>query len=577
MIFRASKKISPRHLVTNAKGGPLAEYMPLLAGIGMLSIVAINTLGFDITSIFRTTSDRLATNITGPGGPGGSGNGSGGPGGAGVIPGSLISPTGGFCPPSGWSYSPVNDYYWVPGVVTQRPVLELFDLVTTEWDPPTLPQPALGADYMDKMYINSAQEQLHWPDHVHPILIGWHAFRGRYVVPANAIEPPAADCPAGNDGSGGVGAGGPTPPSGGGTLMGTPGDDTLNLNGIDREVIGLAGNDTITGWGAGSIDEIFNAGPGDDDIRGGEGSDTYIFEPGHGTDYVLDFTGGNDVFFFEDMYSFEMSVTPNGNDLRIETSPGNIINWAGPLRLSNASIYMIEDMVFEDRTISGRDLVQMGVQQSVENASAGSNLMTTPYNDTWVIRSSTPSVNIYDNLSNDDTLVFPDHNLSEVTFSYAGGGASSPSVRINLPGGNSVFINRHAQFTTRSVENMIFRDQVVTEADFREKYIRDQQATGEVIGLSGGDIYTWAPGQTPYTIYEVGGSDIFDLTSTARSEWTFASNNANFGQESLLMDHVSGARLVVRETYNSSGRQIESFQFSDQTLTWAQMAVIAPR
>lgn len=561
-----------RRLKASSKGGPLAEYMPLLAGIAIVAIVAVNLVGITVTDVFDTVAEEI-------GFPGGTSPGGSGPGGSDAlgVPGAVVSPSGGFCPPAGWSYRSGQDYYWVTGVVTQRPVLEVFDSVTTEWDPPSLPEPALGAGYMDKMYIESEHEQLHWPEHIYPILIGWHAFTDRYVVPAS-LPTPAADCPPGNDGSGGVGTSGPTPPSGaGGVLMGTPGPDTLNLNGIDDEVVGLEDNDVMQGWQSGSVDEIFNGGPGDDEMHGEGGSDTYYFSPGHGSDYVMDFTGSSDSFFFDGIMSLQVEITANGNDLVIKTGSGDSINWAGPLRSTNASIYMIESMIFEDRTLSGKELIQMGVQQSVDDAQSGDVLMSTVYDDKWIIRSDTPSVDIYDNLSNNDTLVFPDFDLDDVTFAYAGGGIYQPSVRINLPNGNDVFINRHAQFGSRSVERIVFRDQVVTQEEFSRKYISDQSETGYIMGLSGDDTYVWRPGDTPFEIEERSGNDVFDLTATNFSEWTFSSDNARYSQESLLMEHSSGVRLIINEAYTSPANQVETFQFNDQAVTWAQMEVIAPR
>ena len=60
-------------------------------------------------------------------------------------------------------------------------------------------------------------------------------------------------------------------------MFGEAGRDTLNGGSGDDEMYGGEDNDTL------------NGGEGDDLMDGGPGADTFVFEPGNGNDYIMDF------------------------------------------------------------------------------------------------------------------------------------------------------------------------------------------------------------------------------------------------------------------------------------------------
>ena len=64
-------------------------------------------------------------------------------------------------------------------------------------------------------------------------------------------------------------------------MYGEQGRDILNGGGGDDEIYGGEDKDTI------------NGGEGDDWLDGGPGDDTFVFEPGNGNDYIMDFTSGD--------------------------------------------------------------------------------------------------------------------------------------------------------------------------------------------------------------------------------------------------------------------------------------------
>ncbi|MCY4099971.1 MAG: M10 family metallopeptidase C-terminal domain-containing protein [Rhodobacteraceae bacterium] len=66
---------------------------------------------------------------------------------------------------------------------------------------------------------------------------------------------------------------------------------------------GTSGNDGLIG---GEGDDIIIGGEGDDFMIGRGGNDTFVFEPGHGNDYILGFEAGNDII---DLTAFSEQLT----------------------------------------------------------------------------------------------------------------------------------------------------------------------------------------------------------------------------------------------------------------------------
>lgn len=69
-------------------------------------------------------------------------------------------------------------------------------------------------------------------------------------------------------------------------LRGSNGNDLLLGDSGDNNIRGRSGDDEI--WGRG----------GDDHLRGEQGADVFVFEPGHGEDYIQDFSDGEDLIMF---------------------------------------------------------------------------------------------------------------------------------------------------------------------------------------------------------------------------------------------------------------------------------------
>ena len=88
--------------------------------------------------------------------------------------------------------------------------------------------------------------------------------------------------------------------SGSNTLKGDRRGNEINAGAGNDNVFGNAGNDVLNGGAGddtlygGADNDTLNGGEGDDILDGGPGSDTFVFEPGNGNDYIMDFNRSGD-------------------------------------------------------------------------------------------------------------------------------------------------------------------------------------------------------------------------------------------------------------------------------------------
>ena len=90
-------------------------------------------------------------------------------------------------------------------------------------------------------------------------------------------------------------------------MYGEQGRDIMNGGAGDDEMYGGEDKDTL------------NGGEGDDWLDGGPGDDTFVFEPGHGNDYIMDFTSGDMI----DLTAFDNITAINTNLAQAQDQEGD--------------------------------------------------------------------------------------------------------------------------------------------------------------------------------------------------------------------------------------------------------------
>ena len=115
-------------------------------------------------------------------------------------------------------------------------------------------------------------------------------------------------------------------------LEGNRFNNTMDGQAGDDRMYGEQGRDTMNGGPGddemygGEEKDILNGGPGNDLLDGGPGADTFVFEPGNGNDYIMDYTAGTDNIQFKGFTNADgtpltgVTATQDGDNYVIDLS-----------------------------------------------------------------------------------------------------------------------------------------------------------------------------------------------------------------------------------------------------------------
>ena len=144
-------------------------------------------------------------------------------------------------------------------------------------------------------------------------------------------------------------------------ITGTESDDVLNGDNDPEHIFGLGGNDILRGNGG---SDVLDGGAGNDHLEGGYlGSDTYVFQAGHGHDTVKDYTredGQTDTLRFAGANAANARFSREGDDLVVKAyGDGDQVVVKDYFYNDDYSRYRFQ---FDDRTLETADIAKQGFE-----------------------------------------------------------------------------------------------------------------------------------------------------------------------------------------------------------------------
>ena len=144
-------------------------------------------------------------------------------------------------------------------------------------------------------------------------------------------------------------------------ITGTESDDVLNGDNDPEHIFGLGGNDILRGNGG---SDVLDGGAGNDHLEGGYlGSDTYVFQAGHGHDTVKDYTredGQTDTLRFAGANAANARFSREGDDLVVKAyGDGDQVVVKDYFYDADYSRYRFQ---FDDRTLETADIAKQGFE-----------------------------------------------------------------------------------------------------------------------------------------------------------------------------------------------------------------------
>ena len=365
------------------------------------------------------------------------------------------------------------------------------------------------------------------------------------------------------------------------TSNATNGDDIINGTDTGETIIGLRGNDTLSGRD-GSDSYIFNVGDGQDivDDNGFDDNDTLIFtgrdfadatfsREGASATYTIDFANGDSVQV--------VGGIGDRND-QIET----IIFDDVTLDAAAIRQAVIDSTVTDgDDTVLGTDFAD-----TIDGGTGNDTLSGREGSDRYVFEIGDGQDIVDDNGRDDnDTLEFVGRNFADATFTRVG---TSSTYTIEFANGDSVQVVSGIIDRNHQIETIIFDDVTLDTAAIRQAIVDATASDGDdtVIGTeaddtidggTGNDTLSGRDGSDRY-VFEIGdGQDIVDDNGRDDNDtMEFVGRNladATFtrdeGSASYTISFANGDSVQVVSGLNGREDTIETIVFDDVTLDYA--------
>lgn len=552
----------------STKGGPLVEYVILMAAMSVFVMLSLKVLGFQVDEAFRNPHAELDTLTSGTSVVSGE-----------VVPDyacsgfactarnpALVAKNNkGFCPPPGytWSWDQYHQEWTLPGVAAQDPTLRLFigGRVTTFEGPER-------TDIVDVPNVTSINW---WGDYIGITLFIWDTWEWTKQFGPNDLQPPignGTNCSnviAAADSTAGADAYAPyfTSSNSDQFLKGTPGRDNLDMNsGSYIGVIGFQFPDTI---GDTTGDDIIIPGPGDDAVTDRGGADTYVYKSGDGND---SYTPNSSISNRDKVVLLDISsanTTPSGTD----------VNNAGlNLRFSNGQTLTLDfvffgtsrrlqSIQFTDKTLVQDQIQDWLVESEKPPQGSSGTVKGTELADHYfhtVPQDGSYKIDNLDSGSTQDILTFTDQTFSGASLAIA---RFSPDLIIHTDDGDAVTIKN--QFTTSprwGVKTLSFTDTTPTWQQVRDRAANDAKKSGGTVYLTQYDeniVHTAStdPSFSFRSYSTLGETDTLTFTETEYANATFKSS----GEDLLVF--AGGDTIRIRSQFGTQNNaRLEKMTFA---------------
>lgn len=351
-------------------------------------------------------------------------------------------------------------------------------------------------------------------------------------------------------------------------LEGTPSFDRLDMdNGTYDAVIGFQDADTIDDTTGG---EIIIPGPGNDFFSSDGGADTYVYKLGDGSDNYRPRNSGSgtDTVHFLDIASTDVDIQSNGGTWLTLGMPDG-----GRLTLeylfNSASYRWVDELRFTDTTFATAQSIRDWVANSrlpAHGTSASYDALAVPENHVYEMAEH-GTVSIY-NMNYPgmarDSFTFADVARNDVTMRIL---SNRETLRVTLPDGETATLSKifDPSASERRLIDFSFSDGAITHQELRDKAVMDAVAEGGRFYLTHypeNIVYTASVHPSVSTESYGLGTDNDTLTFTETDYGDAVLRTEDYGRD-LRITLPDGDTFLLIDHFN--GDPMETISFADGT------------